>query len=126
MGSTLKLEITSPQATGVGATYRYSGRMMGLAIDFSEAVTVYEPGHRKVWRTIGTPQLLIIAAYEMQVLVAPRSSNSTDLTIGIDYSLPTTPFWHLAGRLVANAYSRWCLTSMVEGAERDLEAGAAA
>jgi hypothetical protein len=28
MGSTLKLDIVTPAVTGVGATYRYSGRMM--------------------------------------------------------------------------------------------------
>jgi hypothetical protein len=36
MGSKLALEIITPQATGVGATYRYSGRMLGLVIEFSE------------------------------------------------------------------------------------------
>jgi uncharacterized membrane protein len=30
MGSRLKLDILSPNPTGIGATYRYSGRMMGL------------------------------------------------------------------------------------------------
>jgi hypothetical protein len=29
MGSKLKLEIVTPALTGVGATYRYSGRIMG-------------------------------------------------------------------------------------------------
>ena len=69
MGSKLTLEITTPHTTGVGATYRYSGRIMGLTIDFSETVTAYEPGRKKVWHTIGKPRLLIIDAYEMQVLV---------------------------------------------------------
>ena len=36
MGSKLKLEIMTPEPTGLGAVYRYSGRMMGLTIDFSE------------------------------------------------------------------------------------------
>ena len=47
------LEILSDQATGFGATYRYSGTMMGLSIDFSESVTKYVPPREKVWRTIG-------------------------------------------------------------------------
>ena len=55
MGSKLKLEIMTPEPTGVGAVYRYSGRMMGLTIDFSETVTNYVPGREKVWRTIGEP-----------------------------------------------------------------------
>jgi hypothetical protein len=48
------LDIVTPAVTGVGATYRYSGRMMGLTIDFSETVTQYELGRRKVWHTVGT------------------------------------------------------------------------
>ena len=50
--------------------------MMGLTIDFSEAVTGYVAGRGKVWRTIGEPQLLIIAGYEMRVLVEPVSPGS--------------------------------------------------
>jgi hypothetical protein len=61
MGSKLKLEIMTPEPTSVEAVYRYSGRMMGLTIDFSETVTRYVAGREKVWRTIGEPQLLIIA-----------------------------------------------------------------
>jgi len=63
MGSKLKLEIMTPEPTGVGAVYRYFGRMMGLTIDFSETVTKYVAGREKVWRTIGKPELLIIAGY---------------------------------------------------------------
>ena len=48
MGSKLKLEIMTPEPTGVGAVYRYSGRMMGLTIDFSETVTKYVAGREKV------------------------------------------------------------------------------
>lgn len=125
MGSKLTLEITTPHATGVGATYRYSGRMMGLTIDFSETVTTYDPGRKKVWRTIGKPRLLIIDAYEMQVLVEPIHPSAAHLSIGIDYSLPTQPIWNLAGWLLAGTYSRWCLDSMVAGAKRHLEAGGA-
>src|SRR5215468_9482714 len=63
MGSRLKLEILSKQATGIGATYRYSGTMMGLSIDFSESVTRYIPNREKIWRTIGEPRLVIISSY---------------------------------------------------------------
>ena len=39
MGSKLRLEILSAQPTGVGATYRYSGKVLGLTLDFTESVT---------------------------------------------------------------------------------------
>lgn len=52
-GSKLRLEIVTPEPTGIGVTYRYSRRIMGLIIDFSETVTRYAPGREKAWRTIG-------------------------------------------------------------------------
>lgn len=53
MGSRLEIAVLSPQSTGVGATYRMWGKMMGLTIDFSETVTRYIPGREKVWETYG-------------------------------------------------------------------------
>lgn len=69
MGSKLSLDIVTADKTGIGATYRYSGRIMGLAIDFSGTVTRYVPGREKIWHTIGEPRLLIIDSYEMAVRV---------------------------------------------------------
>jgi hypothetical protein len=43
LGSRLELDILSEQSTGLGATYRYSGRMLGLSLDVSEPVTRYVP-----------------------------------------------------------------------------------
>ena len=126
MGSKLSLEIVTANATGVGATYRYSGRMMGLMLNFSETVTKYTAGREKVWRTIGEPKLLIICSYEMWVLVDPVSATASRLTIGIDYKLPHSGFWRAAGWLLADAYSRWCLASMVDGSKRDLEKASSA
>ena len=47
MGLKLTLDIRTPYTTGIGATYRNSGSMMGLVIDFSEAVTKYVSGREK-------------------------------------------------------------------------------
>jgi hypothetical protein len=77
LGSRLQLEVLSDQPTGLGATYRYSGTMMGFPIDFSESVTKYLPPREKIWRTIGRPRLLIIASYEMRVAVEPLSALSS-------------------------------------------------
>lgn len=121
MGSRLKLEILSEQPTGLGATYRYSGTMMGLSLDFFESVTRYIPNREKVWRTIGEPRLLIIAAYEMRLSVEPLLASSSRLTISIAYDLPRSPLWRLMGRLLAGPYSRWCLRQMVGDAKRALE-----
>jgi hypothetical protein len=122
MGSRLRLEILSDQPTGLGATYCYSGTMMGLSIDFSESVTKYVPPREKVWRTIGEPRLLIIASYEMCVTVEPLSSSSSRLTLSIVYELPRSAFWRIVGLLLARPYSRWCLRRMLQDTRHALEA----
>jgi Polyketide cyclase / dehydrase and lipid transport len=121
MGSRLELEILSEQSTGLGATYRYSGTMMGLSLDFSESVTRYIPNREKIWHTIGEPRLLIISSYEMRLAVEPLSAASSRLTISIAYELPRSTFWRIVGRLLAGPYSRWCLRQMVGDAKRALE-----
>src|SRR4029453_12123471 len=121
MGSRLELEIVSKQSTGLGATYRYSGTMMGLSLDFSESVTRYIPNREKIWHTIGEPRLLIISSYEMRLAVEPLSAASSRLTISIAYELPRSTFWRIVGRLLAGPYSRWCLRQMVGDAKRALE-----
>jgi hypothetical protein len=92
-----------------------------LVLDFSETVTTYIAGCEKIWRTIGNPKLLIMRSYEMRVLVEPITAATTNLTISIDYELPDAGFWRIAGWLLGDAYSRWCLTGMVDGSKRDLE-----
>lgn len=123
MGSKLKLEILSPQITGTGATYRYSGSVLGLPIDFSETVTAYRQGRAKVWHTIGRPRLLIIDSYEMRIEVEPIDTTTSKLTISFDYELPGAGFWRWAGQLLAPVYARWCLDSMIEGTVKDVSVG---
>ncbi len=125
MGSKLKLEILTPQPTGVGATYRYSGKMMGLTIDFSETVTKYVPNREKIWHTIGEPKLIIMSGYEMRTTVEPLSPDSSRLRISIAYDLPASGFWNFVGVLLGDWYSRWCLRQMTEGTRQALAAQAA-
>jgi len=122
MGSRLRLEILSEQATGLSATYRYAGTIMGLPIDFSESVTTYVSPREKVCRAIGKPRLLIIASYEMRLAVEPLSPSSSRLTIAIVYELPRPGFWRIVGLLLARSYSRWCLRRMLQDARHALEA----
>lgn len=124
IGSKLALEIVTPEPTGVGAIYRYSGRMLGLIIAFSETVTRYVPGREKVWRTIGQPHLLIIDSYEMRVFVEPIADKRSKLSIAIDYTLPRSVFWRTIGGLLAGSHARWCLESMIQGTVQETEGNA--
>jgi hypothetical protein len=120
MGSKLRLEILSAQPTGVGATYRYSGKVLGLTLDFTESVTRYVSNREKVWCTIGAPWLLIMSSYEMRLAVEPLSSPR--LTISIAYELPAAWSWRCMAILLARSYARWCLRRMCRDAKRALEA----
>ncbi len=124
MGSRLRLDVLSDQSTGLRATYRYSGKVMGLTLDFSESVTRYRPPREKVWHTIGRPQLLIMSSYEMRVLIEPQGSSISHLTISIVYELPRPMFWWLVGSVLAGFYGRWCLRRMCEDVRRALEPAA--
>lgn len=53
MGSKLKLEQLSPNASGVGAKYRWYGKIMGMKMDFSETVAKWQPPKLKEWETVG-------------------------------------------------------------------------
>ena len=122
MGSKLTVEVLSERPTGLGETYRYSGKIMGLTLDFSESVTKYVANREKVWRTIGAPRLLIMASYEMRLAVEPQPPSASRLTISIAYELPRPPFWMVLGILLAGWYSRWCLRRICRDTKRVLEA----
>lgn len=124
MGSKLRLDVLSERPTGLGATYRYSGKMLGLTLDFSESVTTYRPPHEKVWQTIGQPTLWIMSSYEMRLVVEAQTPETSRLTISIAYELPASTFWRIVGRVLADSYSRWCLRRMCRDAKRGLEARA--
>ena len=112
IGSTLKLGTGSEQPTGLGATYRYSGRMMGLSLDVCESVIEYVPNREGSGAG---------SAYEMLLAVEPRSASSSRLTTSTAYDGPRSPLRRLIGRLLAGPYSRWCPRQMVGNARRALE-----
>jgi hypothetical protein len=97
MGSKLKLEILTLASTGVGATYRYSGRMLGLTIDVCETVMQYIPGRAKLGHIFGEPQLLIVSHYEIGGTADPLSADASRSMISFGYELPR-PHRVAAGR----------------------------
>jgi len=121
MGSRLTPQILSKHATGLGALHRYSGKLMGLPLDFAESVTKYVPGREKVWQTVGRPRLWIMSDYEMRITVRPRLFSSSQLTVSMAYRLPRSPVWRFIGMLVAGCYTRWRLRRMCSHAKQVLE-----
>ncbi len=120
MGSSLTLEILSKNPTGVGATYRWHGKIMGFTMDFSEIISRWVPNKERVWHTIGNPKILIMRAYEMRFMIKSLHERSR-LTFEITYDLPKPIFWKCVGFLLSGPYSRWCLRNMCKDAKKALE-----
>ena len=53
MGSKLHLEFLTENHTGLGYKYRWTGKMVGMKMDFTVEVTKWIEGVEKTWETIG-------------------------------------------------------------------------
>jgi hypothetical protein len=69
MGSKLHLEYLTTQHTGPGTKYRWTGKMMGMKMDFTVEVTKWIKGKEKVWETIGEAKMIIYSWYRMNLIM---------------------------------------------------------
>jgi hypothetical protein len=120
MGSKLQLEQLSPNATGIGATYRWFGKMMGMTIDFTQTVSKWVQGVEKEWKTNGDVKIIIMGWYRMFWNLKPVEGG-TLATIGIDYSAPREWYFKVLSFLFGGMYSRWCLNSMLRDTKKAFE-----
>lgn len=116
LGSKLKLEFLTAQHTGVGATYRWSGRMMGLQMDFTVQVVKWIPNREKFWETIGESKLTIYSWYQMRLMLS-ESELGTNATLSISYRKPEGLFNNILCFLFADWYCRWCLKKMLNDSQ---------
>lgn len=121
MGSRLDLEQLSDNATGIGARYRWHGRIAGLTVDLTEVVTEWVPNRRKTWETIGNPRIVLMSHYRMRLTVSPLD-HGTLLAFDIQYDPPRSFWGRMLGWLLADWYSRWCFRRMCRDAKKALEA----
>lgn len=96
----------------VGSHIRLSGKAFGMSIALDEVVTCYEPPHKKIWETVGTPKLLVIGHYRLGIEIIPHNGTS-DLCVFIDYDLPLGNAW--LGHLFGKMYAKWCVRQMLYG-----------
>jgi hypothetical protein len=116
LGSTMTYQFDEAEGKAVGAHIRIKGRVLGLALNLDEIVTVREVAARKAWKTVGKPHLLIIGNYEMGFEITPLGKSS-QLRIFINYTLPRGPS-RILGWLLSGMYARWCVTRMLSDAIR--------
>lgn len=120
MGSKLKLEQISQMPTGVGAKYRWYGKMMGMTIDLNETVTKWQPPQLKEWETIGEAKIIIMSWYRMWFEIY-NAKNGTIAKLSISYLPPKQWFYKILSFFFAGLYCNWCLNNMLNDTRKELE-----
>jgi hypothetical protein len=120
MGSKLNLEFLTTHKTGLGSRYRWSGKMMGLTMDFTVEVKKWVEGKEKVWETAGPTKLIIYSWYRMTLKVK-QAGEKTEAELSIAYKKPTGFLNRILCFLLADWYCRWCLRQMLGDAKKKLE-----
>lgn len=111
MGSKLHLQYLSAKKRGPGTKYRWTGRMMGMKMDFTVQVTKWIAGKEKTWETVGPAKLIIYSWYRMHMRVAP-TGNKTLAELSITYEKPKGFFYKILSYFFAAWYGAWCLANM--------------
>ena len=119
MGTKLDLQYLTDHHTGLNTRYRWTGKMMGMSMDFTVIVSKWIPGFEKVWETVGESKLIIYSWYRMALTLQP-GKNSTKASLAITYERPKG-FWNiLLSILFADMYCIWCLRKMLTDAQKTL------
>lgn len=120
MGSKLNLKFLTKNHTGLGSKYRWTGKMMGIKMDFTVQVTKWVKDVEKTWETIGATKLIIYSWFRMHLLIAPAVDGAiTELSIS--YKKPRRLLNKLLSFLFADLYCKWCLRKMLSDAKKSLE-----
>ena len=120
MGSKLTLEQLSSNSTGVGAKYRWYGKMMGMTMDFSEAVTKWQPPKLKEWETVGEAKIIIMSWYRMWFEIMP-AENGTIARLSISYTSPKQWYYKILSFFFFFFYCNWCLNNMLQDTKKCIE-----
>jgi len=112
----MEVRLDAQGGKAVGSHIVLDGRIFGIHLYLDEVVTVREPPHRKRWRTVGEPRLLVIGQYSMGFDVADVETGAR-LRVLIDYDLPAHGLSKILGRLFGPMYAKWCTRQMARDAE---------
>lgn len=114
MGSKLGLEWLTDYKTGLGATYRWRGKAVGMKMDFTVEVTKWNPGKEKIWESVGEAKMIVISWYRMFLVLTPLPDGTTETELGIYYTKPR----NILGFLFGRPYSVWCVKSMLKDTKK--------
>lgn len=117
LGSSMATEVDAGGGQLLDSKISMHGRMLGIPLSLEEVITERQEPYKKLWETIGTPQLLVIEHYRMGFELTPEGDVST-LCVFIDYSLPPTAPGSWLGLLLGGIYARWCTKKMASDAAK--------
>ena len=120
MGNKLHLEFLTENQTGPGSKYRWTGKILGMKMDFTVEVTKWIEGEEKIWETIGDTKLIIYSWYRMRLNVMPIA-DSSKAELSITYEKPDRFFNKILSFLFADLYCKWCLNKMLGDAKEITE-----
>jgi len=120
MGSKLHVQYLTANHTGLGTTYRWTGTMMGMKMDFTVEVTKWIAGIEKIWETIGVAKMIIYSWYRMHLLLT-KKENITVVELSISYEQPLGWFLKIISFFFAGWYCNWCLKNMLDDAKKQLD-----
>ena len=112
MGSKLHLHYLTDNHKGLGSKYRWTGKMIGMHMDFTVEVTKWIKPVEKSWETIGESKMIIYSWYRMNLLLTNQKER-TLVELSITYKKPNGWFARIVSFLFADWYCRWCLRKML-------------
>ena len=116
-GARMEIGLDVLQGHAVGSKIHLNGRVLGIPLAVEEVIIEYRPPLLKLWKTTGTPKLLVIGHYRMGFEITPQGRVS-QLRVFIDYALPESLLASWFGRMFGSLYARWCTQQMVGDAEK--------
>lgn len=115
MGSKLTIEWLTDYKTGLGAKYRWRGKVMGMKMDFTVVVTKWMPGKEKIWESVGGAKMIVLSWYRMYLVLTPLENRTTQTELGIYYTKPKGSFLAF---LLGRRYAVWCVKSMLKDTQK--------
>lgn len=116
-GSKLHLEWLTDHKTGLGTKYKWTGKVVGIKMDFTVEVSKWVKGKEKVWGTVGDAKMIVIDWFEMDLIITPEKDGKSKAKLGIYY----TKHRGLWGFLLGKWYSKWCVKSMLMDTRKHFE-----
>lgn len=115
-GGKMKTELDADQGKVVGSHIKMSGNVLGINLFLDEVITQHIPPYRKVWETVGTPNLLVIGTYELGFEIA-KENDKSEFKVFINYNLPEDGLFKLLGFLFGGIYAKWCVHQMIQSTD---------